>query len=521
MNKLFLFVLCASFLNKYITVTADKVVVCYYGTWATYRNGLGKFDVSNINTDLCTHIVYTFVGINSQGTVISLDAFLDYPDNWGRDNLGKFNALKQQNSKLKTLLAVGGWNEASAKYSVMAANPTLRKNFVSSALAMVLQYGFDGLDVDWEYPNRRDSVNGQADINNFTQLLKELREAFEKYGLLLTAAVSSVKSSASLSYDIPSIVQYLDLVNVMTYDMYGAWDPKTGHNAPLHRSEGDLNINKDQLNTVDVALEYWLEQGCPPEKLVLGLPFYGHTFQLASADNNGVGASAVGPGLAGPYTSTSGTIGYNEICQKLRTESWEKRYDKSAKVPYAVQGKNWVSYDDANSLVTKVEYALQFNIAGVMIWSIETDDFHGICHTEDFPLLRAINRALGKSVVTTTTTTEPTSTTSTTTPVSTTTTVAPTSESTTASSTSTSTTSSTTSTTPAPTSTTIDPTDNVFACKEEGYYNNPKDCTSFYVCIRDLYNNFEAKLIQCPANLYWDQKNVYCNYPNQVDCNLT
>ncbi|XP_050356717.1 chitinase-3-like protein 1 [Nymphalis io] len=518
MNKLFLLSVCACFLNKYITA-ADKVVICYYGTWATYRNGLGKFDVSNINIDLCTHIVYTFVGINSQGNVISLDTFLDYPDNWGRDNFGKFNALKLQNSKLKTILAVGGWNEASAKYSVMAANPTFRKNFVSSALAMVLQYGFDGLDVDWEYPNRRDSINGQADINNFTQLLKELREEFNKYGLLLTAAVSSVKASASLSYDIPSIVQYLDFVNVMTYDMNGAWDPKTGHNAPLHRSEGDENVVRDQLNTVDVALEYWLGQGCPPEKLVLGLPFYGHTFQLANVHNNGVGASANGPGLAGPYTSTSGTIGYNEFCQKLRTESWEQRYDKLAKVPYAVQGQNWVSYDDANSLVTKVDYALQFNISGVMVWSIETDDFHGICHTEDFPLLRAINRALGKTVVTTTTTTESTSTTATTTPVYTTTTVAPTSESTTTSLTfpPNSSGSTTMSTTSAPT---IDPTENTFVCVEEGYYENPKDCTSFYVCIGGLYNNFESMLIQCPANLYWDQKNKYCNYPNEVDCNL-
>lgn len=89
----------------------------------------------------------------------------------------------------------------------MAASSTLRKNFVVSASKIVQEYGFDGLDIDWEYPNRRDSVNGQADVNNFSQLLKELREEFGKYGLILTAAVSSVKDSASVSYDIPTIVQ--------------------------------------------------------------------------------------------------------------------------------------------------------------------------------------------------------------------------------------------------------------------------------------------------------------------------
>lgn len=87
----------------------------------------------------------------------------------------------------------------------MAASTTLRKNFITSALKMVQDHGFDGLDVDWEYPNRRDTVNGQADIDNYTELLRELREEFDKHGLFLSAAVSSVRDMASLSYDIPAI----------------------------------------------------------------------------------------------------------------------------------------------------------------------------------------------------------------------------------------------------------------------------------------------------------------------------
>ncbi|CAH2098230.1 unnamed protein product [Euphydryas editha] len=533
MNKFILFVLCAYFLSTY-SVTAEKLVVCYYGTWAAYRYGLGKFNVSNINTDLCTHVIYTFVGINSQGTVISLDPYLDLPDDWGKDNFGKFNALKIQNPKLKTLLAVGGWNEGSAKYSVMAGNSTFRKNFIKSALDMVLRHGFDGLDVDWEYPNRRDTVNGQIDINNFTELLKELREEFDKYDLLLSAAVSSVRASASLSYDIPSIVQYLDLVNMMAYDMHGAWDTKTGHNAPLHKGEGDENVAREDLNTVDVALEYWLGQGCPPEKLLLGLPLYGHTFQLTNAANSGVRAPANGPGLAGPYTATSGTIGYNEFCVKLRTEAWDQRYDHFAKVPYAVQGQNWVTYDDTNSLVTKVEYALKLNLAGVMVWSIETDDFHGICQNEDFPLLRAINRALGRYVETTTTTQSASTTTTTpvsiiTTESSKTTTTSRLSTTTTTETLTTTTTLNLTTTTPVstitsalattPSSTTVLP-EETFVCKKEGFNVNPKDCASFYICIQGLYNTLEAKLFKCPANLYWDRTYEICNYPSKVDCNI-
>lgn len=83
---------------------------------------------------------------------------------------------------------------------------------------------------------------------------------------------------------------------------------------------------------------------------------------------------------------------------KFRRESWKIKYDNSAKVPYAVQGNNWVSYDDAQSLTAKVKYALQFNISGIMLWSIETDDFLGTCGSDDYPLTRAVNIALGRSV---------------------------------------------------------------------------------------------------------------------------
>ncbi|XP_045455031.1 chitinase-3-like protein 1 [Melitaea cinxia] len=471
MKKLIIFVLGVVLVTTEQIAAQEKNVVCYYGTWAAYRNGLGKFEVKNINSELCTHIVYTFLGIKRSGTVVSLDPYLDYPENWGRDTLRKFNALKEQNPNVRTLLAVGGWNEGSAKYSVMAATLKLRKNFITSAIEIIKKYGFDGLDLNWEYPNRGDSVYGEDDIDNFTQLLKELRKAFDKNGLLLTAAVSSVKSVASLSYDIPAISQYLDLINVMAYDLNGATDVVTGHNSPLHRGEGDKHVAKDDLKTIDAVLEYWLQQGCPPEKLILGLPLYGHTFKLSNATNNGVRAPSDGPGISGPYTATRGMIGYNELCMKFRRESWKIKYDNSAKVPYAVQGNNWISYDDAQSLTAKVKYALQLNISGIMLWSIDTDDFLGSCG-DDYPLTRAVNIALGRSVETATgkpTTSNPT---------------------------------------------------NEFVCEDTGFFPNPEECSSYYHCMRNAGGDLVANMLHCPGNLHWDQENQYCNYPDQANCNV-
>ncbi|XP_034825961.1 chitinase-3-like protein 1 isoform X1 [Maniola hyperantus] len=521
MTKLILFVLCVISVTCYVAAK-DKVVVCYYGTWATYRNGNGKFDVENINTDLCTHLVYTFIGITEQGYAKSLDPWLDLEDNWGRGNFKKFNALKQYKPNLKTLLAVGGWNEGSAKYSVMAASSTLRQNFIRSTLEMVRTHGFDGLDLDWEYPNRRDSVHGKADIDNFTQLTKELRAEFDKYGLLLTAAVSAVGSVAVLSYDIPAFTQYVDLVNLMTYDMYGAWDSVTGHNAPLHKGQGDENVPKENVFTVDVALEYWLQQGCPPEKLVLGLPLYGRTFQLSNANNNGVRAPASGAGIAGPWTATNGLIGYNEFCQKLKTESWDLRYDSLAKVPYAVQGRNWVSYDDPSSIAIKIEHALQYNIAGAMIWSIETDDFRGLC-AGDFPMLRAINEALGKysgqqQTTTTTSSSAITTTTSRPSQTTTTTTSRPSQTTTTTTSRPSQTTTTSTTTTSAPTLAPSTSAPSASVCQTEGFNINPEDCHSFYVCIRGGFGDLVPHLFYCPGNLHWDPQFTVCNYSDQANC---
>lgn len=89
----------------------------------------------------------------------------------------------------------------------MAANSTLRQNFINSIIDLILEYGFDGMDLDWEYPAQRDSTNGEADIDNFSTLLKEIRTEFDKYGLSVSAAVGATKEIAELSYDVATISQ--------------------------------------------------------------------------------------------------------------------------------------------------------------------------------------------------------------------------------------------------------------------------------------------------------------------------
>lgn len=115
--------------------------------------------------------------------------------------------LKDQKPELKVLLSMGGWNEGSPKYSNVAADPAKRANMISSVLAFIRQYGFDGFDLDWEYPAQREGKD--EDKANFVIWLGELKTALNAEGYILSAAVSGGVQSIDLSYDVPGVSAYV------------------------------------------------------------------------------------------------------------------------------------------------------------------------------------------------------------------------------------------------------------------------------------------------------------------------
>ncbi|KAF5270886.1 hypothetical protein FQR65_LT05403 [Abscondita terminalis] len=359
-NKLSQIFVFAVLLNVFAEIHAQKKIVCYYGSWAVYRPGAGKYSIEDINPNLCTHLVYGFAGVETNGNIKVLDPWNDI------DLQGyiRFNRLKQQNPSLKTLIAVGGWNEGSPKYSVIAANAQYRQNFVNSAINLMNQYNFDGLDLDWEYPAQRGGA--LADKVNFVILLEDFRKAFgTRY--LLTIAVGATAQMIEISYNVPRISNAVDFINVMTYDLRGAFDPVTGANAGLYSSSPS-----DYL-TVSYCISSWISQGAPLNKIIMGIPIYGRSFTLQSSSQNYVGAPAVGPGHAGPYTQEPGMLGYNEICELLQSNQWTLKWDDVQKVPYMYNGNQWVSYDNQLSVTEKVKFINSRGLGGAMVWSIETD----------------------------------------------------------------------------------------------------------------------------------------------------
>ncbi|NIY49197.1 glycoside hydrolase family 18 protein [Cedecea colo] len=311
-------------------------------------------------------------------------------------DLEKISALRKQNPRLKVLLSVGGWGARG--FSGAAASPENRAIFIRSAQEVIKRYGLDGIDLDWEYP-----INGawglvdatEADRDNFTALLNELRQALGKEKLLTIAVGANVKSPTEW-VDVKAIAPALDYINLMTYDMaYGT----QYFNANLYDSKAWPTVASADKYSANFVVNNYIAAGLKPAQLNLGIGFYGRVPKRATEpgidwDKPDAAKNPVTqPYFGAPEKAIFASYGldltkdsyfkYNAIVSKLLNDPQKRftaRWDDDAKVPYLTmktsEGKDVfaISYENPKSVAIKAEYIKRKGLGGAMFWEYGADD---------------------------------------------------------------------------------------------------------------------------------------------------
>ncbi|XVE71246.1 hypothetical protein DITRI_Ditri10aG0135300 [Diplodiscus trichospermus] len=330
------------------------------GIKAAYWPSFDSFPASSIDTSYFTHIYYAFLlpePCTFKLNITELD----------QQKLPEFSGvLRAKNPPVKTILSIGGGGNDPDVFARMASTKETRGVFINSTIDVARNYQFDGVDLDWEFPA---TVN---DMANLALLLKEWRNALGneaktsgKHRLLLTSAVYYTSEftdyGSPRSYPAHAIAKYLDWASPMCFDYHGKWDNFTG----MHSALFDPHSNTSS----SYGIGSWIRAGVPPQKLVMGLASYGHTWKLQDPSVNGIGAPAngVGPG------DEDGFFNYYAIVDFNDKNNATVKFDWTTLSYYSYAGDSWIGYDDVRSIKWKVRFSRFKGLAGYFFWALGYD----------------------------------------------------------------------------------------------------------------------------------------------------
>ena len=333
--------------------------VGYYTSWSAYSG----FTPDKIAASKLTHINYAFANIGSDLKIALGDATTDLK------NFDKLRALKKFYPHIKTLISVGGWSW-SGKFSDVAATYDSREAFADSCVQFIVDNGFDGVDLDWEYPvsgGLATNATRPEDGTNYVLLLKLLHEKLSARGYLLTIAGGATQEFAG-NNDLAALAANVDFVNVMTYDFHGGWDKYTDFNAPL---SPDTANSPQLIWSVKDGIQLWLDQVNDWKKIVVGIPFYGKKYGAVKSTNPGFPA-----GLYQTYGRCS-DIKYNEIYNNYLSKPGYNGYELTlhsvTNAPWLFNGSIFISFDNEDSIGLKAGFIKEKGLGGAMVWELSQD----------------------------------------------------------------------------------------------------------------------------------------------------
>ncbi|EEA19154.1 bacteriodes thetaiotaomicron symbiotic chitinase, putative [Talaromyces marneffei ATCC 18224] len=266
---------------------------------------------------------------------------------------------------------VGYYESWSSGRACDAWRPSDMAVFAEAVLKTLQQYGFDGVDLDWEYPAASDRAGKTADTVNYVYLVNQLRKTFDEsgqtYGITFTIPTSYWYMQ---HFDIPAMLEGgADWANLMAYDLHGVWDGKDPN-------IGSVIASHTNLTEIKASLDLLWRAGVNPTQIVMGMGFYGRSFTLSDYSCTEPGCPFSGPGTAGSCSNSSGILSYKEITEIMDEEGSELIWNEEAAVNYLVWGGNqWISFDNAQTFQQKVDYANSVCLGGAMIWAVDQDTY--------------------------------------------------------------------------------------------------------------------------------------------------
>ena len=344
-----------------------QVMAYYYTRWQ-------NFNPETLPYDKLTHIIFSFTEV--------IDGEMKFPEDTLGLMLKKLVKQRKKHPDLKVMVACGGW-AGSGGFSEMARTAEGRKKFVESALKFIKEYDIDGIDIDWEYPGLPGIGNPYIpeDKENFTKLMCELKQGMNTicdYLVLTFAGAGWEKAFDFIELD--KVMQCLNYINVMSYDLAGTSDPYTSH----HTNLGFLKMEDIQGNpaaakmieegdstkpfSTEKIVAYLLNKGVNPAQIVIGSNFSGRAWQGVPPRNNGLYQLNRGRAMI--------RASYSAIRENMEDKNGFVRYwDPIAKAPYLYNATDslFITYDDTMSVRLKTEYVAVKGLGGIMFWQLGAD----------------------------------------------------------------------------------------------------------------------------------------------------